>query len=183
MLIAMAGALWVALVASIAALIGATVSPLSTWLIARSQRGAERRGRTYSDKRIAYGAVLRDAYSDALRLSRAVTAIEEDAIDNEDAKEIVEVLHQSIRNLPDEEALIAELALVAPEHVIDAHAAFIHEWNAALEKIRGVDRIPADANIPIGFRGHAAYELGESSAAVSDRLKKLRQAIRDDVTG
>ena len=60
MLIAMAGALWVALVASIAAVVTAIASPLSTWLVAKSQRQSDEESRVYQDKVAAYIAVASD---------------------------------------------------------------------------------------------------------------------------
>ena len=83
MLIAMAGALWVALVASIAALVSAVLAPLTNWLVATAAHRHEREMRIREDKIRAYTNLLRECRRRALVVEQAVNALSGDEVPDE----------------------------------------------------------------------------------------------------
>lgn len=103
MIVAMAGALWVALVASIAALVSAILAPLTNWVVATAAHRHEREMRLREDKIRAYTSVLRECRRRVLVIQEAVKVLRRD--DNDDEIEIPEPLALDLGKWLDESSL------------------------------------------------------------------------------
>lgn len=74
----MAGALWVALVASIAALVSAVLAPVTNWLVATAAHRHERALRVREDKMNAYTSLLRELRRQILVVEYMANGLEGD---------------------------------------------------------------------------------------------------------
>jgi hypothetical protein len=173
----MTGALWVALVASAAAAIGAVASPLSTWLVARSQRKSDEESRIYKEKVSAYHAVAVDAYVGRELVAECAEQLAKPGVDDARAKALIDKLDTDINDLNKAEPkLLARLAIIAPETVMEARRGVAEAWNqATTELLYDVDRTAP------GF-AKKARELSEAAEGiVVPAIQKLRVAMRNDL--
>jgi hypothetical protein len=136
MLIAMAGALWVALVASIAALVAAIGSPLSTWLVAKSQRQSDEESRVYQDKVAAYLAVASDAYLGRNWVAECAEQLAKPGTNDASAKELVDKLDTDIDELNEREPeMLARISIIAARASLKARRDLVAASNEATNEL------------------------------------------------
>jgi hypothetical protein len=178
MLIAMAGALWVALVASLAALVAAIGSPLSTWLVAKSQRQSDAESRVYQDKVAGYLAVAGDAYLGRNLVAECAERLAKPGTDDARAKEVVDKLDADIEELNKREPeMLARISIIAPEPVIKARRDLVAAWNDATNELF----YELDRTAP-GFAGKALALTSAAEGKLVPATEDLRIAMRDDLS-
>jgi hypothetical protein len=162
----------VAFVAGLAAF----ASPVTTWLTARGQRGADRTSRIYTDKLNAYNQVMEDSYRGRAQIESLVEDL--DGVAHAAAVKLADELDAKLNNLhTDEPERLSRIAVVAPESVIREHEAFVDAWNAEIARIEGVDRSSSD------YATRVKVEADYAASSLSLPLTRLRRAMRDDLYG
>lgn len=174
MLLANVTALDVAFVSAVLGGLVGLASPLSTWLVSKSQRQAELNARVYRDKRDAYHAVARDVYRGRELLGQCADDLAK--ADDARARELVSQLEQGVNALNrSEPETLTLLIVVASNRVRDARDAFVDVWNEVVGPLWKLD-----AEHP-GYVTAANATLGRALETLGPAIAALRDAMRDDL--
>ncbi len=172
MLIAVS-ALDVAFVSSIAALVGAIVGPLVTWVITGTRNRQERWLKRYDDRRNAYYFLLEESYL----VRDWVLQWLEDVRAGRPERNINQPRTEEERS-----AAIAHAVAHASEEVIDAQERLIDAQSATLERMLRSEREELESvRKDPAARNALADEVEVLLGSYRGALQELRTAIRDEL--
>jgi hypothetical protein len=167
-------ALDVAFVTAIVTGVIGLLSPVSTGVVARSQRKADRNARIYNDKRNAYREIAFGWYKGRELLDECSQKLAR--ADDIRAGQLVMALEADISKLNAPEAThLTDFAVLASDKVRKVFENLVDVWNANVEPLWVIDKNQA------GYAGRAKMTVDGTLNAIEGPMVNFRNAMRDDL--